>query len=152
MKVADRLKNFPPCFCRLLARRKYGPPLNTEQIITAAGGLSASLRGSPGYQVAWRTYDRISWMTDWLEVPMVEGFHFMRGCGLDIDDTAAWKRVDDYLSKAPTFRYLRCSQEWVSYYLPLMKNWRQSYGAVTPASQIWPPLRALLIRLNPLLK
>ena len=44
------------------------------------------------------------------------------------------------------------STEWKTYWLPLMIRWRKSHGVVNKNSTLWPPLRDLLMRMNPLIK
>jgi hypothetical protein len=53
----------------------------------------------------------------------------------------------DYLSKRPSFRYLRSCDGWKGYYEPLIKNWLGAYFVV-PA-YLCPPVRKLIQRLKP---
>lgn len=137
MNTTERFHNFCPVLIRLLARKRFGRPLTTDEI-AAASDLQ------PAY------VDYIAHKTSWRGVPIHDAFDFLRGCGLAIDDAKAWRRVFDYLSRNPSFRYLRASPQWKGYYQPLLKAWRQSYDP-NPDPGIWQPLRALLIRLTPLL-
>jgi hypothetical protein len=72
---------------------------------------------------------------------------FQRGCGIELHDAKAMRRINDYLSKRPTFRYLRASDNWSSYYLPMLKRWRQSYPATIP-NTLAPHIAGVLRRLN----
>ncbi len=89
----------------------------------------------------------ISQQTDWKDVSLNEALDFLAGCDLAIDDTAAWRRTMDYLSKRPTFRYLRSSDGWKSYYEPMLKKWLQSQSG--KQLDLCPPLSRLLVRLAP---
>lgn len=93
----------------------------------------------------------LSSRTDWHGVTLDDSAKFMRGCGLNLEHAQSLRRVTDYLSKRPTFRYLRTSPQWASYYQPLLKRWRCAYP-VNPPQDLAPHIRALLIRLTPLLK
>jgi PhoPQ-activated pathogenicity-related protein len=140
MNFWERAKNFPPALVRLLARHKHGKPLTTTEI----WGRCCNLRT---YHV-----DSISQLTTWDTVTLDNMRDFTQACGLDFCDTKAWRRAEDYLRHAPTFRYLHASPQWETYYKPLLIAWRKSHGKVTSATNVWPPLRTLLIRLNPLLE
>jgi hypothetical protein len=136
----DYCDNFPPILCRLLARHRYNRPMTTDEIAKQSGCLSAA------------EVEAISKATDWKPIKVVEMQAFLRGCKLDFCDPSAMRRVRDYLTKFPTFQYLRKSPQWKSYYMPLLLRWIQNYGIVTTDSPIWPPLRALLIRMIPVLE
>lgn len=137
MDPVVRFKTFPPILVRLLARKK-GRPLTNEQIGFASG--------LPRYVV-----DSYSVQENWHAIPVMDALAFMNGCGLGLNDMKAWRRVESYLRMNPTFRYLRISGEWENYFQPLLVKWRRTQGQVSTTSPIWPPVRALLIRLNPLL-
>lgn len=137
MNTTEHFHNFRPALIRLLARKRYGRPLTTDEI-SAASDLQ------PEY------VEYIAHKTNWRGVPIHDALDFLRGCGLGVDDAKAWRRVVDYLSRKPSFRYLRTSPQWAAYYQPLLKAWRRSYTP-NPDVNTWPPLRNLLIRLTPLL-
>ncbi len=137
MNPVVRFQTFPPCLVRLLARRA-GKALTDEQI-SRTGGLPVHL------------VDSFSWRTDWDSIPVTQALAFLAGCGLGLADTQAWRGAESYLRMRPTFRYLRASPEWESFYQPLLVHWRKSCGQVDDRSTVWPPLRALLLRLTPLL-
>jgi hypothetical protein len=141
MNFWSRAHNFPPALVRLLARHKHGKPLTTAEITERS-------------RVAVSTYtiESISGLTSWNRLTIDDMRDFTQACGLDFCDTKAWRRAEDYLRHAPTFRYLHASPQWETYYKPLLIAWRKSHGKVTSATNVWPPLRTLLIRLNPLLE
>lgn len=130
MTLRDRLHNFPPCLTRILARHKSGGPLSIDEIQTNSPGM---------YIIEIGTLSRV---TEWTHVPLWQAVNFYKGCGLDLDDTAAWRRVADYLRKRPTFRYLRASEQWTTYWKPILLSWRD---AATPT---WGPLIELQRRLK----
>ncbi len=133
MTVTDRFNNFPPILVRLLARQDC-KPLSSRHI-EAHSGLDLA------------TVEFISQQTDWKEIRLPDALDFLRGCDLVIDDTAAWRRTMDYLSKRPTFRYLRCCEGWKVYYEPMVKKWLDAY--VASSHYLCLPVRNLLQRLKP---
>jgi hypothetical protein len=131
--VTDRFNSFPPILVRLLARQDCRP-LATA-VIAAESGLSRP------------KVEFISQQTDWKEVSLTDALGFLEGCDLAIDHTAAWRRTLDYLSKRPTFRYLRASSDWKSYYEPMLKKWLETYLAAP--GYLCPPVGNLVKRLSP---
>lgn len=112
MKI-ERLLSYPPVLVRLLARHPYSKPLSTPEIMVRSG-LS---QGNVAF---------ISEQLDWSSVTLPNAIAFCDGCGLGIGDARAWRRVRDYLSRNPTFRYLRASPEWGPYYKPLLQAFANS--------------------------
>lgn len=116
---------------RILARRKSGRPLQADEICWGTpGGLYLVDLGA------------ISRMSDWVHIPTWQALNFCKGCGLDLDNTEAWRRAEDYLRKRPTFRYLRASDDWLPYWKPLLLSWRDT------ATPNWRPLVELQRRLK----
>ena len=96
--------------------------------------------------------ESITQSTSWEGVKLADMQAFLRGCGIDFCDSKGMRRLEDYLRKTPSFHHLTSSPEWEGYYQPLLKRWRCSSGEVDESDpDIWPPIRALLVRLNPLL-
>jgi hypothetical protein len=115
----DLLEMFPPCQVRLLARERYGKPLTAEQIATSSG-------------LSQREVGLISQMVTWQDVDVEALRRFTHGCGLDLDKPASVKRKLVYLRGQhytrvdrvpPSFRYLRRSPDWVTFYKPLIVKW-----------------------------
>lgn len=115
MKFYERARRFPPGLIRLLARKKNSKPLTNDEIASASG-LSA-------YEVVL-----ISQKTDWRGIDIDTMRRFTRGCGIDLENARDVKRITVYLKGtrdangkrvAPTFRYLRRSGQWESFYRPL---------------------------------
>lgn len=133
---------FPPILVRLLARDgKYGKAMTSERIAERANML------------VW-DIEALAHSTDWSRVQFGYMTRFLGACNFDFDDTEQMRRVFDYLRKNPNLTHIRKSELWDDYYKPMLIRWRRSCGMVTDL-QPWyypPPLRALLIRLNPLLK
>lgn len=136
MKVHNRLESFPPILCRLMAK-KGGRPRTTEEM--------AILCQLSEYEI-----EAISKETDWRSITVGDAHEFLQGCGLWLDDTKAWRRVDDYLSKKPNLEYLRKSPHWKSYYLPLVLRWRSAYPEIIDMDDLTlsKPVRDLLHRLT----
>lgn len=94
----------------------------------------------------------VSELTDWKNISLTTAFAFCDACGVGIDDHKAWRRIDDYLRKRPTFRYLRASTEWESTYKPLLRKWRESYPVECMNIEAPEHIRSLIIRLTPIIK
>lgn len=140
MKLTERLEIFRPILVRLMARDGiYGGPMDNFDIARNAGMLEPAV-------------EAISRSIAWDGIEVYQMIHFCRACGIDMDNTVSLRRACDYLRKNPSFSHIRKTGAWETYYKPLMIKWRKSYGIVKPDADIWPPLRRLLIRLNPLLK
>jgi len=134
LSITQKAERFPPILCRLLARKRYGRPMTLLEIAEAS-------------HMTPHEVESLSQSTTWEGVDIFRLKAFTSACGVDFDDSKQLRRAEDYLSKQPTFRYLRSSTEWTTYYLPLLKRLRRSYGE-SPSQKLWPPLRALLVRLN----
>lgn len=127
-----------PPLCRMVARKKRNVPMSVLDI------ADASLKLTPA-QV-----ESISQSTEWSHIDVETMRDFVTACGIDFCDWAQMHRACEFIRSKPGFSHLRRSPEWKTYWRPLMIRWRKSYGVVTPKSDIWPPLRDLLIRLKPL--
>jgi hypothetical protein len=106
-------RRYPPILCRLLARKKNGPPLTEQEIAarTALTVLEVSL---------------ISKLTTWDDVPLKSMQGFLRGCGVDFCNRSDMRRIDAYRRCQPTWKYLRRSGQWLEYYEPLLKAYLAS--------------------------
>lgn len=104
---------FPPILCRMLARRKNGPPLSDDEIATRSGLTALEIR-------------LLSLQTSWDTINLGDMRRFLCGCGMDFHDAAAMARAKDYLRKKPTWKYLRISGRWTSLYEPMLKSFAQS--------------------------
>ena len=132
MTVTDRLNNFSPILVRLLARQNC-QPMSTD-CIAAFSGLDQP------------SVEFISHQTSWKEIRLQDALQFLMGCRLGIDDTQAWRRAMDYLSKRPTFRYLRASDDWSDYYEPMLRKWLETS---CEKEDLREPVRTLVKRLTP---
>lgn len=141
---SQRLNDFPPILCRLLAHEKNSP-LTAEEIAersTQTPGVNSPLNP---VQV-----ETISKSLNWNCIPILDALAFMYGCRVDLTDAKVFRRVKDYLHKKPNFEYLRLSPDWKAYYCPLLIRWRKSYGEKVP-NTVSPPVKKLLERLTPML-
>ncbi len=144
MTFWQRSEIYSPCLVRMLARK--------------SGGRGTGKRPMTWMEICDRStlgpaqIEAVSQSTDWnqIELPLMQDF--LIGCGVDFCDRSQMHRADEYLRSRPRFEHLHRSPEWKAYWLPLMIRWRKSHGDITKTSDVWPPLRDLLIRLNPLLK
>ena len=136
MTFVERLRNLPPGMCRLLARSPYGPPFTTDEIAERTRKMGDGVKPLSSAEV-----EAISRSTEWNRIAIEDALAFMCGCNVDFCDAKAMHRVDDYLRKRPTFRYLRASSVWTTYYTPLLLKWRDT------ATPTWEPLCKLQQRL-----
>ena len=115
-KFWKRVDDYPPVLCRLMAKHRPGPAMTTKEI--------ADKSGLSEYEVL-----ALSEMTKWESVDLETFRRFTFACGVDFLDSTCMKYVRDYLRKRPVrFKYLKTTQEWDDYYVPLIKKWRQSYA------------------------
>ncbi len=135
MNFWKRAHNFPPILCRLLAKGRTDHPI---------------ARAATGAGLPLHLVDSYSWRTSWETIDLHHTRLFLQGCGLDFANARQMRRIDDYLSRRPTFRYLRTSKEWESRWLPMLKLWRQHWHDAGPDTL--PSIRFLATRLEPLLK
>lgn len=145
MTYLERINNFPPILVRLLARKRYGPPLTTEEISDRTRNPNAQCQ----YFLSPAEIEEISKCIDWTRISLLSSLSFQLGCGIEFHDNTAMRRVNDYLTRKPTFRYLRASPLWKSYYLPLLIRWRKSYPAdlkQLPPNHLAPHMLAILRR------
>lgn len=112
MTFWDRSSILPPILVRLLARHSHGPALTAVEISKASG--------LPPHQVEY-----LSHHTDWSGVDLPTMRSFLLGCGADFENPDQMKRIDQYLriKPRPTWKYLRTSPLWLSYFQPLLKRY-----------------------------
>lgn len=130
-------KTYPPCFVRLLARKKSGRPLTSGEI--------ANLTFEHGVRLSTFEVEAISQQADWhgVDLPTMEAF--IKACGFDFCDATQMHRIRAYIGSKPTFRYLRADANWKTYYLPLLLKWAASYAH---PNDIPKPVRSLALRLR----
>lgn len=141
MTFWQRSEIYTPILCRLMAKDD-GKAASSELLSRAC---------HPSVQMTPHEIHLLSQSESWNSIPLATMRSFLHACNLDFCNPAQMHRADEYLRRNPTFRYLRADPLWESYYLPLLKRWRASYGKVTAESEIWLPVRKLLIRLTPIM-
>lgn len=109
-------ERYSPIFCRLMARKKNGPPLTDIEIAEKSGALSP-------YQV-----QSLSKCVSWVGIDLPTMRAFLVGCGMDFENRSAMKRVNNYLRNKPTWKFLRTSPLWVTLYEPMIQRWRSNVG------------------------
>ena len=145
MKFTDRLRCFPPILCRLLAIKDGRAPTANE--IAEASGQMPDITNllSTGEVIT------MSKLTNWKGVGIHEALAFQRGTVGCFDDRLAMRKLDDYLAHKPQLGYLRRSEDWESYFKPLLIRWRSTYPYnICPGDMPHAHLRQLLNRLTPL--
>src|ERR1041385_5542349 len=123
MNTWQLLERYPPILIRLLARRPHGPPLLLEEIAVRSGL-------SPVHIVA------ISMQCTWTGVDPYQIKAFMIGCNADIiGDQTSFERIRKYLSKRPTWKYLRTSTYWRSTYEPMLRAFLKHLASAKAGKQ-----------------
>jgi hypothetical protein len=74
--------------------------------------------------------EAISQQTDWRGIDLPTARRFMVGCNCDLTDRETNKRIVAYLrsgskKRVSRFPYLRKSERWEAYYLPLVERFAQ---------------------------
>jgi hypothetical protein len=138
----QRCIDYPPCLVRLLARHPYGKPLTTIEIQALSypnyiGRAMSEALSAP-------MIEALSSELGWGGIAVMNAAQFMRGCSVDFCNPDHMRRVDDYLRKKPTFRYLRASPQWEDYYKPLMKRWIDT----ADTQRVSPHIKQLVDRLR----
>lgn len=116
----DKLRDFPPCACRLLARRYEGG----SRVIPLVDDEIAKKSGLPVMLVR-----SISWRDTWEGVPMEQVRAFTEGCGIYFEDRNNIRRYKSYIKRNLPFAYLTKSPYWKSYYEPLARAYLSSKAA-----------------------
>lgn len=112
MNFYDKANKIPPILARLLARKKNGPPLSDIEIADRSGMSILKVHC-------------ISQSLSWDDISIIEMRNFLRACDVDIEDPEQFNRVVAYMRKA-TWKYLRTSPLWRTYYLPLIQRYMAS--------------------------
>lgn len=102
-----KLERFPPVLVRLLARTPSEdtsyPRAMTDEEIAVRGNLSVS------------SVAALSRLTTWDDVTVRQFKAFTLACGVDFADRDVMRRLTRYISKTPSFGYLRRDEEWPKY-------------------------------------
>lgn len=106
-------ERIPPILVRLLARHKHGPPLSDEDI-SRSSGLPLAL-----------VYT-ISHSVDWSGIDLPTMHRFLSACQVDFENPRHMDRIDAYLRARPTWKYLRKSPLWNTFYEPLIRRYLTS--------------------------
>jgi hypothetical protein len=83
IRFETRLKLFPPIWIRLAASAGSGAHrywLSDEEIVERSGLALAFVKG-------------LSWSVNWDGIPVQHVFAFLRGCNIDLEDRATFKRL-----------------------------------------------------------
>lgn len=119
----QKLAEFPPVACRLLARER-----------TATGGVraltSAIIAQRSGMTVM--EVNSLSWLTSWDSVPFVKIRPFMEACGIDLTNKEILRTHSSYIRRGAPFKYLKLSPDWEKVYKPLIIAY-VSTRATTPS-------------------
>lgn len=104
---------FPPIFVRILAREKVG-----KSAVRVLTDEEISIRGELGLDLV----REVSVLHNWDDVTLGVARKFCKGCNLDVFD---WRvRNSAYaLASGGSFAYLKCSPEWKTKFLPLLRKY-----------------------------
>lgn len=107
----DKLKEFSPVTCRLLARtvtHRGGARAMTNAEISNLSGLSIA------------EVNAISMLTTWDRVPLFKIRAFTEACGIRLCDRNSFRSQCAYMRRGPTFEYLKSSPDWETFFKPLI--------------------------------
>lgn len=113
------LQRFPPCGVRLLARTDGRHPriLEDEELCERSG-------------LSMETIQVLQWKESWEEISVRIMYKFMKGCRMDIDNSADMKRCNQYMRKSarqPTaFVYLTKHPEWQEKWARMHQIWQKA--------------------------
>ena len=114
----ERIDKYPPVLVRLMARKPRASgsgngtrPLTTKEIADQSGLPSSMVEG-------------LSHATTWRGVDVYTVRDFTVACGVDFTNPLHMKRLAQYLHKRGAFHYLRKAEAWGSYYIHLVRIWR----------------------------
>ena len=115
-----RFEGKPPILIRLLARLRHGRPLTSKEIAQRSG-------------LSLGKVEFLSEASSWNGIDVPTAKAFLRGCDVDIFHRKDFHRIENYLAGTmvkgkrfpPTFRYLRISPQWETYFRPLLAYWFQ---------------------------
>jgi len=115
--IWDKLDNFPPIACRLLAR-----------VVTPTGGTVAKTAKEIAKDAGMTEMEvsSISWHASWDKLTVDELKRFSLACGVDFTSRDIMRNHSSYLRKSPSFKYLKKSPEWNSVFKPMIVAYVQS--------------------------
>lgn len=110
----DKLNDFPPVMCRLLARTPTPQggvrPLTDEEIGHAADITVMEVRGT-------------AWNTSWDRFTLNEVKRYTEACGIYLEDRANLRKHTNYIRRSPAFRYLQGTEPWRDYLSDLARHY-----------------------------
>lgn len=110
-------EKYPPILCRLLARRKNGPPYTTDELVERVDGWLVC------YEI-----NSISWELSWSNVKFGCMHTFLHACGVDFCNAGQMNRIAVYMKLKGKFRYLSRSPEFESILRPLAQRYHDHIG------------------------
>ena len=108
-----RASQFSPVLVRLLARHRYGAPLSTGDIAERSG-------------ISLYLVEAISQSTTWGCCNVLDMRRFIQACECDWENPQQLDRMMSYIRKGATWKFLRVSPHWSTYYEPLLEIYRHS--------------------------
>lgn len=113
----NKLDDFPPAMCRLLARtstpRGGVRPLTNEEI-ASHWRLTDPTRTSSDVM-------SFSWRMSWDGVPLGQVRGFTEACGIFLEDRNNLRKHAVYIRRIPTWKYLQRSSLWKELFEPLAR-------------------------------
>lgn len=107
----QKLNEFPPIACRLLARER-----------TISGGVRAMPASAIALKAGMTTMEvnSLAWLTSWDSVPLAKIRPFMEACGVDLTNPQILRTHACYIRRGASFKYLKLSPDWEKVYKPLI--------------------------------
>jgi len=117
-KIKQRLEEFTPIVCRLLARES----VESGRVESLTDKQIAARSLMPEWQV-----NSISWLPTWDSVEVGIMLRFTTGCGINLDDYKLMEKHSKYLSNKPAWKYLRRDAEQWNRRWRLMIDFQREY-------------------------
>jgi len=116
LSVEERLKRFPPCVCRLLAR---------------TGGSNNTIRLLEDEEVAKKSGLHISevrsimWRVSWNKVAVEDVFSFSTACGVKFSDRKNLTKHYKYTQLKRPFAYLQKHPDYDTIWAPMFRMYSE---------------------------
>jgi hypothetical protein len=120
--IKQRLDEFTPIICRLLARKTTGRRVDGlhDEEIAEASNLQLWMVKS------------VSWLPTWDHTESRVMLAFIEGCGIKLDDWKDMQIHSTYLAKKPAWKYLRrYPDEWYARWHPMIIIQKKYYNSAS---------------------
>ena len=118
--IWQKFEEFPPIVCRLLARQVVDAcavrALSNAEIAKSSGMTELEVQS-------------LSHLTSWDDVPVGKMRRFMSACNVDLNSRSNLRLHVAYIRSTASWKYLKRSPEWTTFFQPLMKAYVRSQSS-----------------------